>query len=991
MRTIIHSHYLPGLLNFSHQAALMKFFFLYVFLLFSLITSAQKKPLDHSVYDAWQSIGERIISNDGKWIVYTVTPQEGDAELFIRSTADTSYKKQVPRGYSAVITEDSRFLVFKIRPYFSDTREAKIKKKKPEDYPKDSIGIIELGKDPVWKAAKVKSFKTPEKGKGWMAYHKEKDPVAARTGSVTQKTVDSLKRTVDSLTLLVMQMKATKGQVDNGDADEEGSSPVSSTEGSDLVVKKLSGGKERVFPNVVDYYFNKYGQKLAMRVSKSPRDNNSANAVLLMDLVKETVDTILKGGNDFRQFSLSEDGRQLAFLAERDTGKLLQRFYGLYLYRDGDDSAALLVDKKSPGMQLGMTVSEHGLVNFSRSGKRVFFGTSPIQAVRDTSLVDVDLVKLDIWHYKDDYLQTRQLSLLGNETKRSFLAVYDFTTNKIEQLGAKALPSLVPTNEGDGKIFIALSDTGRRLESQWMGRTKTDVYALNTITGNATLVKKNHEGLVSASPSGKYILLYDLNARNYFSWDGNQLRNISSRIKSPLFNVENDIPDHPAPYGIMGWHEGDSAVYVYDRYDVWKLDPENRISPMQVTAGAQQKISYRYLKLDPDERFISWNNPLYFRSFSQANKYGSIVAFDRPLKPRPVTEHAGFAYMNFVKARNADMFLFSKENFSMPPDLYYIPGNDKTFQGTGANGNNAVKISSLNPQQSLYNWGSADLYNWKTFDGKQASGILYKPADFDSLRKYPVLIYFYERMSDNLYRYYSPAPSASTINIPFFVSRGYLVFVPDVFYTQGHPGKGAYNYIVSGAQSLAGKKWVDAKNMGIQGQSWGGYQVAYLVTATNMFKAAWAGAPVVNMFSAYGGIRWGSGLNRQFQYERTQSRIGATPWERPDLYIENSPFFHLKKVNTPLVIMANDADDAVPWYQGIEFFTAMRRLGKKVWLLNYNTEVHNLMERKNRKDISIRLQQYFDWLLKGEKPALWITEGLPAIKKGKTWGLEIVD
>jgi dipeptidyl aminopeptidase/acylaminoacyl peptidase len=266
---------------------------------------------------------------------------------------------------------------------------------------------------------------------------------------------------------------------------------------------------------------------------------------------------------------------------------------------------------------------------------------------------------------------------------------------------------------------------------------------------------------------------------------------------------------------------------------------------------------------------------------------------------------------------------------------------------------------------------------------------LYKPEDFDPKKKYPMLIYFYEKLSDGLNTYIAPAPTPSRLNIPFFVSRGYLVFAPDISYTKGHPGKDAYNYIVSGAQCLAKKSWVDAKNIGIQGQSWGGYQVAYLITATNMFKAAWAGAPVVNMFSAYGGIRWESGLNRQFQYEKSQSRIGATPWERPDLYIENSPFFHLKNVKTPLVIMANDADGAVPWYQGIEFFTAMRRLGKKVWMLNYNGEAHNLVERRNRKDIQIREQQYFDWLLKGERPAKWITDGVPAVKKGRNWGLEI--
>lgn len=252
-----------------------------------------------------------------------------------------------------------------------------------------------------------------------------------------------------------------------------------------------------------------------------------------------------------------------------------------------------------------------------------------------------------------------------------------------------------------------------------------------------------------------------------------------------------------------------------------------------------------------------------------------------------------------------------------------------------------------------------------------------------------MICYFYETLSDGLNQYIPPAPTPSRLNISFFVSRGYIVFAPDIHYGTGHPGKDAYDYVVSGARALVKKGFVDSTKMGLQGQSWGGYQVAYLITATNLFRAAWAGAPVANMTSAYGGIRWESGLNRQFQYERSQSRIGASLWEKPKLYIESSPLFRLPNVKTPLVVMSNDADGAVPWYQGIELFTAMRRLGKQVWMLTYNGEAHNLVERKNRKDIQIREQQYFDWLLKGEKPPKWITGGVPAVKKGKDWGLEI--
>jgi len=255
-----------------------------------------------------------------------------------------------------------------------------------------------------------------------------------------------------------------------------------------------------------------------------------------------------------------------------------------------------------------------------------------------------------------------------------------------------------------------------------------------------------------------------------------------------------------------------------------------------------------------------------------------------------------------------------------------------------------------------------------------------------------MIVYFYERTSHTLHTYRAPAPSRSTINIPFFVSNEYIVFVPDIAYQTGHPGKSALDCIVPGVKKLiAENSWIDADNIAIQGQSWGGYQVAYMVTQPQVFKwkAAGAGAPVSNMTSAYGGIRWGSGMVRQFQYEHSQSRIGQTLWDGFDLYIENSPLFFADKVETPLLIMHNDKDEAVPWYQGIELFTALRRLGKPVWMLQYNNESHNLGERVNAKDLSIRLEQFFNHFLKGAPMPVWMKTGVPATRKGIDWGLEL--
>jgi dipeptidyl aminopeptidase/acylaminoacyl peptidase len=967
-------------------------------LFFSFSLLAQKKPLDHSVYDAWQSIGERMISNNGKWVVYAINPQEGDNELVIQSS-DAAYKKVIARGYNAKITEDSRFVIFKIRPFYKDTRDARIKKKKQDDFPKDSLAIIELGKDSVWKRSRVKSFNTPEKSFGWVAYQLEKPlPDTTKAKKVEpnyNKTIDSLKKVIDSLHYINQQLlenkKSNKDDGEHLDFADDDPSPSTTDTGTDLVLRNLGSNDEKVFKNVLNYSLNKTGTKLLLNISRNPKDSLSKNLVLLYNIQKKKADTLSRGGNDFKNFAMTDDGLQTAYVAERDSSsKALQKFYKLWYYKDGMDSAVLIVDRNSSGVKQGLTVSENASLSFSKTGKRLFFGTAPIQPPKDTTLPDIDKVSIDIWNYKDDYLQTVQLNRLQLDLRKNYLAVYDITNHSMQQLETEELPTVYQSNEGDGEAFVGVTDFGKRIESQWTGRTKKDIYSINPTNGAKKLLIKDGEVVISPqwlSPSGKYILWYDYKARNYFAYDGDSIRNITSKIKVPLWNEENDVPETPGPYGVMSWHEGDAVVYVYDRYHIWAIDPEAIKSPRNIIdefSKRANKISYRYLRTDPDERFVKQGGELLLRAFNDETKKSgfAILALGSPniLLNKDNLDSYSFGFP--VKAKDNAAFIYTKENYVLAPDIY---------SNNGLKSGVERKLSSINLQQSNYNWGTAELFKWKAYNGKESMGIVYKPEDFDPKKKYPMICYFYETLSDGLYGYIPPSPTPSRLNIPFFVSRGYIVFTPDIHYGTGHPARDCYNHVVSGARALVKQGFVDSARIGIQGQSWGGIQVAQLVTMTNLFKAAWAGAPVANMTSAYGGIRWESGVTRQFQYEKSQSRIGATIWEKPELYIENSPLFHLPNVKTPLVIMANDADGAVPWWQGIELFTGMKRLGKQVWMLTYNGEAHNLVERKNRKDIQIREQQYFDWLLKGAKPPKWITEGVPAVKKGKDWGLEIVN
>jgi len=931
--------------------------FVLIFLLFAGSVTAQKPALDHSVYDGWKSLVSPIISDDAKWVTYNINPQQGDGWLFIFNVTQ-GRKDSVSRASKAVFSPGNKYLAYQIAPTVADIRQAKKKKLKEDKMPKNDLEIKSLTGDEKTRIARVKLFAVAEKNSDWIAYHLERK--------------DGEKNGND--TALVKSPSPAK------------KAKTPEPKGTGFVILNPVSKKEYKYQDVTEFVVSPDGKTISFLQTITDTSKVDNFIISVFDTKNEATHIIFEGKGSAKKLSTDKSGNLVSFIYSADTAKV--KVHSLFLSGNLAKAVAI-VDTSDPAMAAKWSVSENSNITFSDDGTRVFFGTAPkpVKEPEDT-LLDDEKYKLDIWSWDDDLLQPMQKKQLDQEKKRSWQAVYLIAKNRMLQLADTLIPSVRTMQKGNGPLALGTSDLEYRKSASWDGGGSSDYYVINLETGIKTRVLGERATRVVLSPACKYLVYWDKVEKAWFSASvtGESPKNLTKEIKFPLYDELNDMPDDPPSLGIAGWLDDQKHLLVYDRYDIWSLDLNGVETPVNLTSGFGRKnnLRLRYLKLDPDAEFIDRKEPMYLSAFNYENKEAGFctVLPSKPSSPvRLLNEKATFPG-DIIKAKKAGTFIWQKGSFSSSPELHI---SNMSFGGI-------QKISVTNPQQSKFNWATAEIVEWMSFDRQKLQGILYKPENFDPSRKYPMIVYFYERSSDGLYNYMPPAPSASIINRIFAASNGYLVFVPDIPYTIGYPGQSCYNSVVSGTYSLLDRfSYIDRDRLALDGQSWGGYQIAWLVTRTDLFACAYAGAAVSDMVSAYGGIRWGTGMSRMFQYEKSQSRIGGTLWDKPVQFIENSPIFFVPKINTPLLLMHNDADDAVPWYQSIEFITALRRLGKPAWLLTYNEEAHNLVKRPNRKDITIRKMQFFDHYLKDVPMPYWMKYGISQVQKGKTDGYEYVN
>lgn len=902
---------------------------------------AQKPPIDvHESGYEWPSAGGAVISNDGRYFLYGITNQPvGSSTLVIRAT-DGNWKTEINGLTTGSFTEDSKKAVF---------------------MKGDSLCLLTLGTGIAEYVPGTAYFQQFKQGRTeWLAIQK-------------------------------------------------------SNEKQDLLLRNLNTGQETTYPGVSQFLVSPAGNALVL-ISMSKDTTGMQSRLTWLNLFGLKQSPVFETRDQLSNIVFDKAGSQLAFMISETNGtydevsfnrgmpddifkpqidKKPNKINTIYRYEPGMNKAELWVDAHTPGINAELMVSDGG-VHFSTDGKRLLF---KLEKMHIPLKMKDKPVMVEVWSYKDAYLQSEQEIpgiFSGDLLKSDYVVVINKKDNKVIRLQGPNDYFNFGT-EGDDFIIV---NTYREASlnpgnDYWKG--KPHPYMVSTINGSRKLLPEAG----SLSPSGKYLYYFDTDKGNYFTYEIKTgiTRNITAAIPFPVYLESYNNFGGAKPWAADQsplWLKDDDAVLIGDNHDIWQVDPKGTKPPINITNGYGRKhaISLRYITNFGRSKVIEAGDELLLGGYRQSDKEDGYFRKKLGMPGDPVLlamgpyqDDVGICRLdgpNFlnkstaipVKARDADVFIFNRQTEQDAPNLYLT----KDFK-------KLTRLTDLQPQKR-FNWYTTELVNWKKFDGKAAQGILYKPENFDPKKKYPLIFWYYEKNSSGLHSFLTPEPSGGDLNIPYFVSNGYLVFVPDITYKLGSPGDGAYDAVVSAARYLARRAYVNVKKMGITGHSFGGFETNYIVTRTSMFAAALAANGPTDLVSGYGTLAAEGGDLHGF-FEHGQMRMGKTLWQDPQVYINSSPIFRANKVTTPLLLMHTKKDGAVRWTQAVEWFTALRRLNKKVWLLQYDNEKHVLVNPNNTLDYTIRMKQFFDYYLKDAPAPKWMREGVPAKMKGIDDGLQL--
>jgi dienelactone hydrolase len=939
-----------------------------------------QRPLTIPDMLTWKRIQAPGISADGEWFAYRLAPAEGNAEVVIRNlksgkelrfpigdpgesapaaaaTAGPVTAAAAPGAADPAISADSHWAAFRSYPTTEQAKRLK-KDRKPVQ---TKVVLVELATGKKTEFDKIRRFAFSGEGSSYIAlqrYGADAPPSAPAAAPAAGTGVGAA-------------------------ADR----PT----GSDLLLYELATGNELNVGNVADFAFDKKGDFLAYTIDAQDK---AGNGIELRNLSNGWTRPLDSAPAVYRSLTWTQRGDGLAAVRGSDDKGFEDKLYTLVAFKDfsanGPASKIVYDPKSDSSFPAGMTISSMRPPVWRANLSAVLFGIhevkpkknggkeGPNAATTDSDSAATgsrpaaadtpDLPDLVIWHYKDPRLQSQQEVQENGDKNFSYLCAYLPESKKFVRLADDSLHQVNIAAEQKYALGVDVREYERM--GNLDGKRFEDAYVVDAVTGQRRLALKRAQHVMAESPDGSRFLYYQNGVFFSYEMETGKSTDLTSKVPSKFYDTENDVNVVKPPTPSLGWTKDSSAVLLSDGWDVWKV-PVTGGQPVNLTVnGGKDKIRYRRIfRLDTEERGVDVEGPIYISAYGEWTKKGGIGLIE-PGKPGvQMLQWGDAAYSQLIKAKSADVYLYTRETTAEFPN--YLAANHLLENGKS--------VTDANPQQKDFLWtAGVKLVDYSSTRGEKLQAALFLPANYQAGKRYPTLVYIYEKLSQGANQY--PQPGYNGFNIANYTSNGYAVIEPDIVYKVNDPGLSAVACVVPAVKAAIATGVVDPQRVGLQGHSWGGYQTAFLVTQTEIFHAAVAGAPLTDMVSMYSLIYRNTGGTNQAIFESSQGRFAGGYWDNMDAYIRNSPVYHAKDVKTPLMILANDKDGAVDQTQGIEYFNTLRRLDKPVILLEYKGENHGLRLPKNMKDYTARMREFFDHYLMDKPSPKWMEDGIPRLQ-----------
>jgi dipeptidyl aminopeptidase/acylaminoacyl peptidase len=919
-----------------------------------------QKPLKLNDVLGWKRIQTPIVSNNGEWFAYKLVPNDGNSDIVLTHLTDGKEQRfsigqivrpnpylrggEQPEGlggrpHDIAFSDDSKWIAFNVHPLEKEMAVLR-KTHKPVE---DKVVLVEISTQTKTEFERVKRFSFSGEKSSAIALHRYGAAAAAPAAA-----------------------EATPGPA----------KPDDKPQGSDLIVMDLASGTQLSVGNVSDFAFNKSGEWLAWLVDAQDK---LGNGIELRNMANGSVIALDTQKALYKQLSWTEKGDGLAVLRGTEDKHWEDKLYSVVAFKDFRDTAAPKKFSFDPAKDAGfpekMTISADRRPMWMADLSEVTFGIRELKPKEpkaegpDAKKAEAteDKPDLVIWNWKDPRLQSMQQVQEQKDKNFSYLCAWQ-PDGKFMRLSDEAVREVALSPEG--KFGIGSDVREYELEANLDGKRFEDVYRVDPKTGDRKLVLTKARWVFGTSPDGTHLLHYADGAFLSADLATGESHNLTKGVPSVFINTEDDHNVVKPPTRSLGWSKDSKFIFISDNWDIWKIPADGGTAVNLTGNGKKNQIRYQAIwQLDPDDKGFDLSKPLYIRAYGEWTKKGGIARVD-PDKPGVTMLHWDDAsYASLVKAKDADVYLYSRETPQQSGD-FYLAKSDLA---------DGKKMTDANPQQKDCLWTKGPkLVEYLGPKGNKLQGVLYLPADYEPGKKYPTIVYMYEKLSQNANTY--PAPGVNGFSVGFYTSNGYAVLTPDITYKVNDPGVTSIFCILAALKAAEATGIVDAAHVGLHGHSWGGYQTAFAVTQTTAFRAAIAGAPLTDMISMYSSIYWNSGSTNQPIFESSQGRFSGGYLQETEAYIRNSPVYHASQVQTPLLILHNDKDGAVDHTQGIEYFNTLRRLGKPVVMLEYKGENHGLFKIENMKDYTVRMKEFWDYYLMDKPAPKWWTEGVPLLK-----------